>query len=89
MTSVGAPKYGLCTSVRNLDELGSGFPLYYYLKSFTMLIYMIMFIVVGIFCTISNLAANKGEQWRPGQSVSWIVRTSLGNHGIDSSENYR
>ena len=61
-TTKAVPKYSLCSSTVKLKYLGSWFSLYYQLKIFLSIIYIIMFIVVGI-CSFENHPPPDGGGW--------------------------
>jgi len=75
------PKYNLLASVYEFDSLGSGFPLYYQLKRFNILVYFWMFILVSIPCMSINTNARNGNKWGHRYETSTLVDTSIGNHG--------
>ena len=87
-TSKAVPKYSLCTSTVKLEDLGSGFPLYYQLKIFLSITYIIMFIVVGIAGVVINVNKDKGSEWVGGSTPSYPTKMSIGNFGKDS-DNYK
>jgi hypothetical protein len=80
-TDKAAPRYPLCTSVLSLEDLGAGFPLYYQFKTFTIIVYGCMFLFVSIACMAINGQEDKGSEWVAGETTSFVVDTSIGNHG--------
>lgn len=87
-TTKAVPKYSLCTSIGKLEDLGSGFPLYYQLKIFIAIIYAIMTFVVTIACVIINVNKNRGYEWVGGATATYPVKMSIGNFG-KNSDNYK
>ncbi|CAI2368266.1 unnamed protein product [Moneuplotes crassus] len=51
----------LCVDSRELDVLGSGFPLYYHSKKFSIIIFVLMTLIVGIPCMIINIQQGNVE----------------------------
>ena len=86
-TSKAAPNIEICSSYKALKELGIGFQYYYQLKCLSIFGYIIMF-VLSLVSIIFNMSINKGNEWNGGSETSFIVYTSIGNHGV-SQENYR
>ena len=85
-TSLAASQFPLCSSYKILQELGAGFPLYYQLKIFTVVVYAVMFCIAGFVSIIMNLIMDKGSEWNDGQSAPFIISTSIGNHGKSEEE---
>ncbi|CAI2378713.1 unnamed protein product [Moneuplotes crassus] len=75
----------ICVDTRELDVLGSGFPLYYHFKKFTIIIYLLMALFVGTPGLIINLNQEGRKEWDP--TSSYIVSTTIGNNG-NESDNY-
>ncbi|CAI2379579.1 unnamed protein product [Moneuplotes crassus] len=69
----------LCIDTAELDILGSGFPLYYHFKKFTIIIYFAMIFVVGIPCLVINFHQGRSSEW--DLNKSYIISTTIGNHG--------
>lgn len=69
-----------------LENLGSGFPMFYRLKWFFGSMYFIMIVISAIFCLYSNIAANNGKEWIEGNNPTFVVKMSIGNHGNESSD---
>lgn len=84
-TDKAADTYGICSSVMKLESLGSGFPMFYKLKIFFIFMYLVMTLVAGGFCLYSNYTADNGDEWIDGNTPTYVVRMSLGNHGSSSS----
>ncbi|CAI2378511.1 unnamed protein product [Moneuplotes crassus] len=84
-TKQGVKDLSICMDTRELDFLGSGFPLYYHFKKFTFIIYLLMALCVGIPCLIINLNQDGKKQWDPNSS--YIVSTTIGNNG-NEPDNY-
>lgn len=71
--------------MRELDQIGPGFPLFFYLKTYFIVIFFAIFIFVGCWSTIVNIIAGKGDQWVDRDDTSFIIKLSLGNFGKDES----
>jgi len=70
----------------NLEDLGSGFPLYYQLKTFTIIIYILMILIVGIAGLTLNELQKRGDEWNGGDSPAIAVKMSIGNYGKSPGE---
>ena len=77
--------YNPCGKVDEMEALGSGFVLYFKLKGYTIIIFAIMSLIIAIYTLSSNTSAGKGNEWLddPTNSPSYVVETSLGNHGVN------
>ncbi|CAI2369250.1 unnamed protein product [Moneuplotes crassus] len=74
----------LCCDMKQLAILGSGFPLYYHFKTFSIIMYFLMVVVVGLPSLWINLRQKRRDEW--SDSSSYIISTSIGNHGNDPDE---
>ena len=68
----------------NLKHLGSAYPLYFRLKTFTIILYGIMILVVGIAGISINLSQDNGDQWNNGKEPEIAVKLSIGQFGTNS-----
>ena len=80
------PLHPLWTDTKNLQDLGAGFPLYYQFKIFTIIVYLVMILVVGIAGIIINLREDKTKEW--DKDTSFVAEISIGSHG-ESKDEYR
>ena len=89
-TSAVAPPIAICDSYKSLEDLGSGFPLYFQFKLYTALIYFQMMMLISIFGVTLNWMQDKGDEWNDGERPTIPVRMSIGNHGVspDHYNNY-
>ena len=78
-----------CEDAGELEPLGSGFVLYYTLKKYTIVILAVMSLIMTVYALSTNFNAGLGEEWQvdDDSSVSFVVRSSVGNHGR-APENY-
>lgn len=77
------PKYGMCSNTSKLDALGSGFPLFYSFKKYTLYMFIVMFILVGIYTLIISVSKSDAKYWiDDNEDPPLIVRSSLGALGI-------
>lgn len=74
--------YPLCIRYKDVKECGSGIPLLYQFKLWTILVYLIMFIPC-VYSLIINFGQDRAAQFT--QTPSWIVNFTLGNFGYSSS----
>jgi len=76
-------QFPLLCDVKDLAELGEGFPLYFDLVKWVGFALLLAYLVAGCFCTYRNYSeANiAAEELRS----NWIVRGSLANYGDSSS----
>ena len=85
-TSKAAPPFKICTSVFSLEDLGSGFPLYYQFKKFIFLVYLVMILVFGIYAIITNLDHDNADQWIEEAVPTPILKHTMGNRGVLSGK---
>ncbi|CAG9310778.1 unnamed protein product [Blepharisma stoltei] len=81
---VEAQPFSLCSSLHEFNELGPGFPLFYWVIKYSVLMLMFGFFLVGIACLISNVDADSGDQWG-NNNDSWAIKASAGNQGSNKS----
>jgi hypothetical protein len=75
-------------NVKQFEDLGAGFPLYYHFKTFTIIIYFIMMIVVSIAGLSINTDAKRSKEWLDaGEDSTFVADMSIGAHG-SASKNY-
>ena len=85
-TSEVVPEIPLCSKYKDLKDLGTGFPLYYQLKLFTIMVYTVM-AVFGLLFTIWYALDDKGHEWNDKGDTPFMVTLSIGNFGRDE-KNY-
>ena len=66
-------KFPLCIDTQELKEIGTGFPLFFYLKKWFIGIFFSMFIFVGSWSMVVNIRANKGSEWIEDDTPSVFV----------------
>ena len=87
-TLKAVPKYNLCVGIKKLEALGSGFPLFYSFKLFTMIVMFVLFLLQGIYTMIIALWRSRGEEWITGEGTPpFIALITVGALGKDP-ENY-
>ena len=69
-----------------LEDLGCGFPLYFYFKIFMGIIYVVMVLAITIVGSILYYREDKGHEWDESDSAPFIVKISLGNMGRDEEQ---
>ena len=84
-TSKVAPLFRICENVVALEDLGSGFPLYFEYKKFIFIVFLVMSLVIGIIGIIFNYQAKHGSEWNSNGQNNSIVSLSIGNFGALSS----
>jgi hypothetical protein len=80
-------KFKLCESVLELSDIGVGFPLFFTLKKYFIMMFFFMFLFVGCWTMIVNILADRGGEWADDKKANIFTKTSLGNHG-KKEENY-
>ena len=69
----------------DLEDLGCGFPLYFYFKIYIGVIYFIMTLCISIVGTVLYARPGKAGEWEDGDAA-FIAYISIGNFGTDSDE---
>lgn len=90
-TKQAAPELSICSKYTKLEDLGSGFPLYYQLKLFTIVIYLAVFIISGVAGLGIYFSAGSGGEWNNEEdegNATFSARISIGNYGREKS-NYK
>lgn len=81
--------YPLCIRYKDVKECGSGIPLLYQFKLWTILIYIIM-LIPCVYALVTNFSQNPSDNEKYTETPSWILNFSLGNFGksfsIDNDE---
>ena len=81
-TLKAVPKYNLCVGIKKLEALGSGFPLFYSFKIFTMIIMFMLFLLQGIYTIVIAVIEANGNQWITNNGEPpFVARISLGALG--------
>lgn len=87
-TTEAAPLYPLCWNILELNDLGSGIPLYFYFYVFIGQVFFLMIFVVSIPCTIIICLQSKSEEWTVDDDPSYFSQLSLGSFGVEE-DNYK
>lgn len=77
---IDAEPFPINCSLKEIAELGSGFPLFFLFIKILGLIFIVALCIVAIPCIIGNSLADKGNEWESDKD-SWIVKSSVGNNG--------
>ena len=72
-TTKVVPRFKLCTSIRSLEALGAGFPLFYSFKKFAAISFFTLFAFIGLLSTIINLSVHKSDEWIEGGGAPYVV----------------
>lgn len=83
---IDAEPFSINCSLKEIAELGAGYPLFFIFIKFLGLSFVGALCIVAIPCIIGNGIADKGDEWESDKD-SWIVKSSVGNNG-DSNEIY-
>ncbi|CAI2383775.1 unnamed protein product [Moneuplotes crassus] len=86
-TLESVPQYDLTCNIIDLNDLGSGIPLYFYFNVYLGILCFIMSLLVGIPMTIIFAKANRQNEWLDGEEISFLSLFSIGSLG-ESPENY-
>lgn len=87
-TTESAPLYPMCCSIMELEDLGWGFPLYFYFKKFLGLIYIIMIVLISIIGWSLYARPRDGNEWvDKDEEAPFIISLSIGNLG-KNPDNY-
>ncbi|CAI2384536.1 unnamed protein product [Moneuplotes crassus] len=79
--------YPLCCSIKDLKNLGCGFPLHFFFKKYIGLLYLIIIFFVSVPGCILYFTPHNGDEWlESGNSVSFATKLSIGNNGKNSEE---
>lgn len=88
-TTESAPLYPMCCNIMELEDLGWGFPLYFYFKKFLGVIYIIMIILISIIGWSLYARPRDGGEWvDEDEDPPFIISLSIGNLG-KNSDNYK
>lgn len=58
-----APKFPLCCDLRELSELGAGFPMYFYFVKNALFMLVLVLLIAGIPCLVDNVRQGRGGEW--------------------------
>ncbi|CAG9329705.1 unnamed protein product [Blepharisma stoltei] len=79
-------KFPLCAALDSLNQLGAGFPLYFWFLRYSLGAVFILFSIAGIACLIGNIVADKHEQWKDSSTVTILTPANYGNPYLSDSE---
>jgi hypothetical protein len=69
-------------NIKQLEDFGAGFPLYYHFKTVIIIIYFIMTIVVSIAGLSIDSDADRSKEWLDdGEDPTFVADMSIGAHG--------
>ena len=84
-TSKVAPPFKIWENVFALEDLGSGFPLYFEYKKFMFIVFLVMSLIFGIVGIIFNYQSGHGGEWNSNGQNNSLIELSMGNYGKVSS----
>ena len=82
-TTEAAPLYNYCWGIMEMEDLGCGFPLYFYFKIYMGIIYFLMSLVITLVGWILYSRQDHAEEWVGSEDAPFITYISIGSFGKD------
>jgi hypothetical protein len=85
-----APKFPLNCSIKDLNELGAGFPIYFYFVKNGLVMALLCVVrtrqvIACVACVVNNVMQNNTDGWEYGDG-KWYIEPSLGAYAQDFSK---
>lgn len=71
--------FPLSCSIRTLNELGEGFPLYYDMMKYVSVTMILAFLIAGVYGLVTNYSADRIEEYDANLDHHFILLGTLGN----------